>query len=33
MEEKILKALGFKQQFQHGIYEDKHGHFVIGLYD
>lgn len=33
MEEEILKALGLKQQFHHGIYEDKHGHFVIDLSD
>ena len=33
MEEKILKALDLKQQFQHGIYEDRNGHFVIDLSD
>lgn len=33
MDEKILKALGLKQQFQNGIYEDNHGHFVIDLSD
>ena len=33
MEEKILKALGIKQQFQNGIYEDKNGRFVIDLSD
>ena len=33
MEEEILKALGLKQQFHHGIYEDKHGHFVIDISD
>ena len=33
MEEKILKALGLKHQFQHGIYEDKNGRFVIDLSD
>ena len=33
MEEQILKALGLKQKFQHEIYEDKHGHFVIDLSD
>lgn len=32
MEKEILKALGLKYQFQHGIYEDKHGHFVIVNY-
>ncbi len=33
MEEKILKSLGLKQQFQNGIYEDRAGHFVIDLSD
>lgn len=33
MEEKIIKALGLKQQFQNGIYDDGDGHFVIDLSD
>ena len=33
MEKQILKALELKQQFQHGIYEDRAGHFVIDLSD
>ena len=33
MDKEILKALGIKQQFQRGFYDDKHGHFVIDLSD